>query len=144
MVAGKRKFVIIGCLSITLIYILYNIFFVYASYYNQIPRHVRHINKLLSTLIVYGIGWYSLKKYGIKWLSGLWKIIYITVLILLVSIGVYDWSLGPAPSQVRDIAKTFHECLISPILYAAFVIVSSMLRKIGGNEIVSDKKTVQS
>ena len=140
MEPSNRKYVIIGGVAITLMYILYNIFFVYASYYNQIPRHLRHINKMLSILVVYSIGWYSLKSYGVSWLSSLWKIIYAGGVTLLILIGIYDWSLGSASSQVRDVAKTFHECLVSPILFAAIVIVSSTLRKIGSSEIAAKKE----
>jgi len=132
---SKRKFIILGLLAIAIVYSLYNICLVYVSYYDDIPRKVRHINRLLSILIVYGIGYYSFKKYGVKWISDIWNVIYFAVVIILVLIGLYDWSFGPASMQTRNIAKTLHEFLISPVLYVAILIINRTLVKIGeGNK----------
>jgi hypothetical protein len=130
MASNKRKYILIGLLAIVVVYSLYYLCLVYVSYYDAIPRKVRHINRLLSILIVYGIGYWSFKKYNVKWIRMLWNAIYFTVVILLVLIGLYDWSLGPASMQVRNIAKTLHEFLISPVLFVAILIINKTLVKI--------------
>ena len=92
MPGSKRRYILTGLILIVIIYTLYYMAFVYVGNYNQIPRRVRHIARLLSILMVYGVGYYSFKKYGVKWISGLWNIIYFVVIILLILIGIYDWS----------------------------------------------------
>jgi hypothetical protein len=133
MSINKNKFIWFGLLAIEVVYSLYNIFFVYTIHYEDIPRKVRHIVRLFSIVIVYGIGYYSFKKYGVKWIGDIWSIIYIAVVTLLVLIGIYDWALGPSSMQLRNIAKTFHEFLISPVLFVAIVILSKSLSKISKN-----------
>jgi hypothetical protein len=130
MPGSRRKYILLGLLAIVIVYSLYNLCLVYVSYYDAIPRKVRHLNRFLSILIVYGIGYYSFKKYGVKWMSDIWNVIYAAVVILLVLIGIYDWSLGPASMQVRNIAKTLHEFLISPILYAVILIINKTLARV--------------
>ncbi|HVW98400.1 MAG TPA: hypothetical protein VHA56_20710 [Mucilaginibacter sp.] len=130
MQKSRRKYIVLGLLAILLIYTLYYMAFVYVSYFNEIPRKVRHIARLVSILLVYGIGYYTLKKYGVKWISAIWNYIYFVVVLLLILIGLYDWTLGPASQQIRNVAKTLHEFLISPVLYAGLLIINRMLTKI--------------
>ena len=131
MKKNKRLYILGGFFAIVIVYSLYNIYLVDVNYYEDIPRKVRHINRFLSILIVYGIGFYTFKKYDVPWIRTLWNIIYILFLSLLILIGIYDWSLGPASGQIRNIANTFHEFLISPILYVAILIINNTLVKIG-------------
>ena len=124
---NKRSYIIAGFVAIVLVYSLYNIYLVDVNYYNDIPRKVRHINRFVSVLLVYGIGIYTLKKYMEGWVIGLWNSIYLIATLLLLIIGVYDWSIGGAPAQVRNIANTLHDFLISPILYAVVYIIHDKL-----------------
>jgi hypothetical protein len=128
--ANKRNYLIGGFIGIVLLYSLYNIYLVDVDYYNQIPRKVRHIARFISILAVYGIGFYSLKKYMDTWVINLWNAIYIIFTILLILIGLYDWSTGGASNQLRNIANTLHEFLISPVLFIAlYIIHDKLLRK---------------
>src|ERR1700744_6010291 len=107
--SSKRKYIIIGLIAIIVVYTLYSVFLAYASYANDIPRKVRHINRLLCILVIYGIGYFSFKKVGVKWVVDTWNIIYFSIAFLLVLTGVYDWLLGPSPLGLRAIAKNFNE-----------------------------------
>ncbi|MES2110679.1 MAG: hypothetical protein V4577_18110 [Bacteroidota bacterium] len=131
MPGKKRNYVILGLVAIILVYTLYYMLFVYVSYFNDIPRKLRHISRLISIIIVYGIGYYAFKKYEVKWLSSVWNFVYFTVVIMMILIGVYDWTLGPASASIRNVAKTMHELLISPILYAGILIINRMVVRIG-------------
>jgi hypothetical protein len=128
--ATKRNYLIGGFIAIVVIYSLYNMYLVDVNYYDQIPRKVRHIARFLSIVMVYGIGFYSLKKYMDGWVINLWNIIYLVFTTLLIIIGLYDWATGGASNPIRNVANTLHEFLISPVLYVAlYIIYSKLLRK---------------
>ena len=127
--ANSRRYIAAGFCLIALIYILYNVFFVYVSYYNDIPRRLRHINKLAAVLLVYAVGYYTLKRYDVKWMATIWNLVYFSGIVLLLFVGFYDWSLGPVSSPVRNIAKTMHDFLISPVLYAGLLIINKTMLK---------------
>jgi hypothetical protein len=129
MPGSRRRYVIAGLLAIILVYTLYYMTFVYVGHFNDIPRKIRHTGRLVSILIVYGVGFYAFKKYDVKWISAIWNFIYFTVIVVLLLIGLYDWSFGPASPQTRNIAKTLHEFLISPILYVGILILNRILIK---------------
>ena len=124
---NKRGYIIAGFIAIVVVYSLYNIYLVDVSYYNQIPRKIRHITRFLSIVIVYGVGIYTLKKYMEGWVNGLWNSIYLIATVLLIFIGIYDWSIGGASSQVRNVANTLHEFLISPVLFVVLFIIHDKL-----------------
>ena len=119
----------IGLLAITLIYILYNLFLVDVDYYQSIPRKIRHINKFGSILLVYGIGTWTLKKNTIGWMMLIWHFVYAVTAIALILIGLYDWRFGISSIQLRNIASSLHEFLISPILFVGMGILNSRLLK---------------
>lgn len=129
MSIARRKFFyfFLGLLIIALIYSLYNIFLVDVNYYNDIPRKVRHVNKFLCILAVYGIGTLFLRKNMAPWMMQIWHIIHIIAIVFLLIIGVLDWTLGTTTQEVRNIASTLLEVLISPVLYVAMGIVNSRL-----------------
>lgn len=131
MSGKKRNYVILGLIAIIIVYTLYYMLFVYVSYFNEIPRKLRHISRLISIIIVYGIGYYAFKSYGVKWICSIWNFVYLTVVIILILIGMYDWTLGPASASIRNVAKTMHELLISPILYAGILIINRVVVKMG-------------
>jgi hypothetical protein len=128
--ANKRTYLIGGFICIVLVYSLYNMYLVDVNYYDQIPRKVRHIARFLSIVMVYGIGLYTLKKAMEGWVINIWNIIYLVFASLLIIIGLYDWGTGGASNQLRNIANTLHEFLISPVLFVAlYIIYTKLLRK---------------
>lgn len=127
LVNNKRKYLIGGFLAIILIYSLYNIFLVDVGYYEQIPRKVRHINKFIAIILVYAIGTYALKRYTVNWMMQIWHLLHIVVILLMLLLGIYDWVFGNITLQLRNIANTFLEFLISPVFYAAIAILNNNL-----------------
>jgi hypothetical protein len=130
MRGNKRRFILIGLSFIAIIYLLYNIFLVDASYYENIPRTIRHLFRFLSIILVFGAGYFSLKNYGVKWIIDLWNVMYFIIVPLLVLTGLYDLFIGPAPVELKNISKTLHEFLISPVFFVAILIISKNLGKI--------------
>lgn len=124
---NKRLFLIVGFLLIILVYSLYNIFLIDSDFYWSIPRKMRHFNKLILILIVYGIGTYAMRKYTVYWMMQLWHLLHIIVIFSLVLIGVYDWYFHTVTLQLRNIANTFLEILISPMLYICIIILNRKL-----------------
>ena len=124
---NRRVYLIGGFLAIFLIYSLYNIFLLDVNYYNEIPRKIRHLNKFLAILLVYGIGTLALKKYTVDWMMLVWHLLHIAVILFLLVIGLYDWTFGVISDKLRNIASTFLEFLISPVFYAAIAIVNNRL-----------------
>jgi hypothetical protein len=129
MPANNSRYLFAGFFCITAVYLAYNVFFVDAADYEQFPRALKHLSRLISIIIVYVIGFYSFKKYDVKWIRDLWNMMYLITGPLLLLIGLYDLKFGPAPEQFKSVAKTLHDFLISPVIYAAILIVKKTLGK---------------
>lgn len=123
----KQLFFWSGLLAIIIVYSVYNIFLVDASYYFFIPRIIRHISGLVCVLIVYGIGTYALKKYTVGWMMQIWHLLHVFLILLLLLISILAWGWAPLPYQLHNIASALHEFLISPVLYVAMGIINSRL-----------------
>jgi hypothetical protein len=125
---NKRLFYFIGLLGIIMVYCSYYMLFMY-NYSYDISIKDRHIIKFGTILLVYGIGTWALKKYVAGWMMKIWHFCYILALTLLLLIGIWDWIFWIDSIQVRNIANSLHEILISPILYIAMGIINSRLAK---------------
>lgn len=132
---NKRLYLILGFLAITVVYSLYNIFLIDSEFYWSIPRKIRHFNKLLIILVVYGIGTYSLSKYTVNWMMQVWHLIHIVVIFSLVLIGFWDWYFQMVTIQLRNIANTFLEVLISPLLYISIILINRKLHLFKNNHL---------
>lgn len=127
---NKNFYIIAGFIAIALVFIAYNFLLAYASYANEIPRKVRHVNRLVCSLSIFGIGYYTFKKHNVQWLTDTWKIIYASIIILLLVAGLFDWFINPLPFQLRNIVKNLNEFLISPLPFIALFAVSKNYSKI--------------
>lgn len=133
MKVNKTFYIVAGVIIITIVFVAYNFLLAYASYANDIPRKIRHINRFIATIFIFGTGYYAFKKYDVKWLSKIWTICYFTVIILLVLAGLCDWAFGPISAQIRTIAKNLNEFLISPLPFVALYAMSRKFGKIDTN-----------
>jgi len=113
-----------GFIVIGVVYSLYNLYLVDVTYYSSISIKLRHVLKFMLILIIYGTGTLALKQYIPSWMMQLWHLIHIGIIILLLLIGIYDWSFGKIPISFRNIADTLFEFLISPLIYIAVGILS--------------------
>ncbi len=117
----------IGLSIIVLIYCLFYIFFADRADTILIPRKWRHVIKFSTTLIVYLVGTSHLREQQNFWMLYLWHIVHISLLGTITCIGLYDWIFGMVSYQVKEIAASMQEFLISPMLYIAMGILNKRL-----------------
>jgi len=125
---NRKAIFFIGLFSIVIVYSLYNIYFDLTSV-PGIPGKWKHVNKLFFVLIVYTIGTIALKKYTVVWMMQIWHLVHIVFISLLLLIGAYDWYNGSITDQLRNIANSVHEFLISPVIYVSMGIIQARLLK---------------
>ena len=124
-ISDKRALYWGGFIIIVIIYSLYNLYLVDVDYYQAIPRKARHIGKLLSILSIYCVGTFALKKYTDEWMMYVWHLLHIIIISILLLMGIYDWIFGELSNQLRNIANTLFEFLISPVIYIAVGILNN-------------------
>jgi hypothetical protein len=125
----KRRYFFIGLFLIVLVYALYNIFLVDIDYYNDIPRHLRHVAKFGTILLIYLTGAWSLRRFSGSWMIFIWHAVYLLVIVILVWIGVFDWTVSVISERLRNIASSLHELLISPLLYVVLGIIDNRMSR---------------
>lgn len=129
MLRLNHKYIFLfGLVAITLVYSLYHIYFD-LTYVPDISGKWKHVNKFAFVLIVYAIGTFVLRKYKIAWMMQVWHFLHIVFISALLLIGFYDWYNGSITDQIRNIANSIHEFLISPALYVGMGILQFSLSK---------------
>lgn len=123
---NKKYIFFLGLIAIIVVYSLYHIYFDLTSV-PGISGKWKHVNKLVFVLIVYGIGTIALRKYMVTWMMQIWHLLHIVFISILIAIGFYDWYHGGITEQVRNVANTIHEFLISPALYVTMGIIQYRL-----------------
>lgn len=118
---------------------LFIIFLIYSAFYIQfhdnkdivlIPRKIRHVIKFLTTISVYLVGTFYLKKLQAEWMHALWHLIHIGGLTIIILIGLFDWLITPSSIPIRYFAAFIQEILISPVLYVGMSILNQTMSKI--------------
>ena len=125
---NKKYIFFLGLIAIITVYSLYSIYFD-LTYVPDIPGKWKHANKFLFVLIVYGIGTLALKKYMIGWMMLIWHLLHIVFISVLLLIGFYDWYHGNITDQIRNLANSVFDFLISPVLYVSMGIIQFRLFK---------------
>jgi len=123
--ANRRLFFFGGLIIITILYSLYNLYLLDEHFFEITSRKTRHMIKFGSVLIVYCIGFFSLKRYSPIWLMQIWNILYAGGLLLLILFGIYDQWIRALSQPFRNLVITCHEFLISPVLYVIMGIINS-------------------
>jgi len=128
MVAPLKQRILfwIGLLAITLLYCLYYFYFIYGLS-REISQRAVHVVKFLFILLAYGAGTMGLRQRAAGWMMQIWHLLYAVALLLLVSLGIYDWGVARAPLALRGIADDLQEFLISPLLYVGIAILNRSL-----------------
>ena len=119
----RKQWFWIGLILISVLYCTYYVLFLYRVALNM-PIRGRHVVKFLFILLVYGIGAFSLHRWGMPWMLRVWHICYLLIVLLLLLVGGYDWTIARTPESIRSIADSLQGFLISPILYVAMRIVA--------------------
>lgn len=126
--SDKIRF-IAGIIFIVLIYSSYYIFFAENNAVAFIPRKIKHLISLSTTVVVYFVGTFHLGKLKDVWMSTLWHIIHISGLCIITSIGLFDWLIMEVTLGAKIFARNIQEILISPVLYVAMGLLNKSLNK---------------
>ncbi len=126
---SNNKIYWIGFIIIVIVYSLYNLYFIDVNYYDSIPRKLRHVEKFIPILVIYGVGTFTLKSYTADWMMYIWHLVHIIIIALLLIIGIYDWTFGEVSAQIRNVIGTLFEFLISPLMYIAVGILNSKFNR---------------
>ncbi|WP_345275222.1 hypothetical protein [Litoribaculum gwangyangense] len=81
------------------------------------------------TILVYFIGTFHLGKLKDKWMSSIWHLVHISGLIIITSLGLFDWFIMELSRDIKNFAHTIQEILISPVLYVAMGLLNRSLKK---------------
>ena len=127
--SGKFRF-IAGLIFIIIIYSWNVLFFIPESgEWLLLPKLTFHLIRFGVTLAVYFIGTYHLGKLEDKWMSSIWHLVHISGLIIITSLGLFDWFILELSRDIKNFAHTVQEILISPVLYVAMGLLNKSLKK---------------
>lgn len=124
----ERSRFLMGLILIIIVYSAFYIFFYDSVDAITIPRKIRHVIKFSTTIIVYAIGSYHLGTLQQKWMSMLWHFIHVSLLVVITSIGLYDWVFQEVSIPTRYLAQSMQEFLISPVFYFGMGILNSRFK----------------
>jgi len=125
--SDKSRF-IFGLIFIVIIYTLFYVLYFENSSLN-IPRRLGHVIKFGTTIAVYFVGTYHLGKLEDSWMAYIWHVIHISGLLIITSLGAYDFLISEISLNLRLFALSVQEILISPILYLAMGLLNRSLKK---------------
>ncbi|WP_299554841.1 hypothetical protein [Seonamhaeicola sp.] len=126
--SDKLRF-ILGLVFIIIIYSCYYVFFVENRISASLSKRLVHFIKFAITVLVYIIGSIHLGKLKDQWLSTLWHFVHISGLLIITSIGLFDWFIADTSLKVKLFARSVQEMLISPILYVGMGLLNRSLNK---------------
>ncbi len=115
---------IFGLCAIFSIYTIYYLLFQDSPVAEHINRKMRHVIKFDATFMVYLLGTFYLGKLKDEWMDLLWHTIHISGLVVIVSIGLFDWVFGMVSMPTKLFAASIQEFLISPVLYVGMGIIN--------------------
>ena len=122
-----------GLVSIAVLYTIYIIYCNNLHYVEATSRGVRHVVRLSTILLTYGIGLMVFARGYPTWLVQLWHIGYLGILGLLLLLGVYDFWTQGLSVPLRDLIITVHELLISPVPF----VVAGLVYRLAGARVTS-------
>ena len=129
--SDKVRF-ISGLILILIIYTCYYVYFLENSDL-VLPTKIKHVIKFGTTIVVYFVGTYHLGKLSDSWMSFIWHVVHISGLTIITSLGLFDLFVGGMSLNLRALAGSIQEILISPMLYVAM----GLLNKISKNSATS-------
>ena len=116
-------------MGLVIIYTLFSLFFKEASYYELIPRKLRHVIKFIVLITIYLVGVWHLNLDKITWMKTLCHLIHLSGIVFLVLLGAYDWLIQPMPIFMRELMDAVNEFLIAPTLFVVMGLLQKYLLK---------------
>lgn len=95
----------------------------------ELPKLTFHLIRFGTTIVVYFIGTFHLGKLEDSWMSKIWHLVHIGGLIIITSMGLFDWFILDIGRPAKQFAHTIQELLISPVLYVAMGILNNVLHR---------------
>ncbi len=127
--SDKVRF-IFGVIFIVIIYSWYYLFFITEDLsWMLLPKLVFHLIRFATTIVVYFIGTIHLGKLKDSWMASIWHLVHISGLIIITSLGLFDWFIFDIGRPVKNFAHTIQEILISPVLYVGMGLLNNSLNK---------------
>jgi hypothetical protein len=83
----------------------------------SLSRHIRHLIRLASIILVYLTGFICLRMQSRSWMLQTWNLVYYIMLTILFLAGALDYGLGGISLPFKELTITISELLISPVLY---------------------------
>ena len=127
---SDRMRFISGLLFIILIYSWYYLYFMNTEgswmLYSKLAFHLIRFG---TTIAVYFVGTFHLGKLKDSWMSSLWHLVHISGLIIITSMGLFDWFIFEISRNLKEFAHTIQEILISPVLYVAMGLLNKSLKR---------------
>lgn len=121
---------IFGLIFIVAIYSWYYMFFITEDLsWMAIPKLTFHLIRFGTTVVVYFVGTFHLGKLEDSWMAKIWHLVHIGGLIIITSMGLFDWFILEISRTAKQFAHTIQELLISPVLYVAMGILNSTLKR---------------
>jgi hypothetical protein len=120
-VRRKGRFAI-GLAVIVFFYCFYNIVFVY-DVFAEMPLRARHFTKLFFVVLVYGAGFFALRRDFYGWMMRFWHLLYFVTILLLILLGFFDWFAFRLSVTVRSIADNLQELLVSPLPFICMLLL---------------------
>lgn len=95
----------------------------------ELPKLTFHLIRFVTTVVVYFIGTFHLGKLEDSWMSKIWHVVHIGGLVIITSMGLFDWFILEISRTGKQFAHTIQELLISPVLYVAMGILNNVLHR---------------
>lgn len=115
---------LLGLVLILIVYSCFYLLFADNPDVVNVPRKIRHVIKFAITILVYFIGTHFLGKIEERWMYSIWHFIHISFLVIITSVGLYDWTFGMVSLATKEFVASMQEILISPALYVGMGIVN--------------------
>jgi hypothetical protein len=112
----------IGLAVILFLYCFYNVEFLY-NLFADMSLRARHFTKLLFVVLVYGAGFFALRRNVHGWMMRFWHLLYFATVLLLIGMGFLDWFAFRLPVAVRSIASALQELLVSPLPFICMLLL---------------------
>lgn len=88
-----------------------------------------HLIRFGTTIAVYFVGTFHLGKLKDSWMSSLWHLVHVSGLIIITSMGLFDYFILEISRNLKEFAHTIQEILISPVLYVAMGLLNKSLKR---------------
>jgi len=128
MKANVKSAYWIGLAVISVFYAVFYVYFRYSAFYNMTARQMRVV-KFAFVALTFSVGWLGLRKGAVGWAARFWAMVFGSLLLVLVLLGLYENYFARLPVELRMVLDDLVEFLVSPALYVALGILGRISEK---------------